>query len=97
MQLERSDGGAFEPRAGTQFVVAQGVETAAVVVVAADFGDHADLRAAGRAGLGGVHGGADAELGNGVERDVQAPVSLVGLLLDAAGIDAVEGEVAVIE
>ena len=68
-----------------------------MVVVGAGLRDHVDLRAAGRAGFGGVVGGADAELGDGVEGDVQARVGLLGLFLDAAGVDAVEGEVAVVE
>ena len=88
---------AVERRAGIQIVVAEHVKRAAVVIVGAALGNHADLRAAGRAGFGGVDCGADAELGDGVEGDVQPRIGLLGLLLDAAGVDAVEDEVAVIE
>ena len=47
--------------------------------------------------FGGVVRGADAELGDGVQRDVEARIGLLRLLLHAAGVDAVESEVAVVE
>ena len=59
--------------------------------------DDIDLRAAGGAALGGVDARGDAEFGDRIERDVQAGLGLLRLFLDAAGVDAVEREVAVVE
>ncbi len=97
VQAEGRQGGAVERRARIQLVVAHVVERAAVVFVGSGLGNHADLRAAGGSGLGGVVRSADAKFGDGVERDVQPRVRLLRLFLHAAGIDAVEHEVAVVE
>ena len=66
-------------------------------LVGTRLGDHVDLCATGRSAFGRVIGGADAELGDRIERNVESGVGPLGLLLHAAGVDAVEGEVAVIQ
>lgn len=58
--------------------------------------DDVDLRSAGGATFRSIVRSADAELGNGIERDVQSRVGLLRLLPHAAGVDAVKSEVAVV-
>src|SRR5947207_1786677 len=66
-------------------------------LVRAGFGYHVDLRAAGGAGFGCVVRSADPKLRDGIERNIEPRIGLLGLLLHAAGINAVEREVAVVE
>src|SRR6202041_3745074 len=80
-----------------QRVIADGIEDAAMISVRAGLRDYVDLRAARGAALRSVIGRADPKFGDGVERDVQPGIGLLRLLLDAAGIDAVESKVAVIQ
>ena len=65
--------------------------------VRAGFGNHGDLRAAGGATLSRIVGGAHAELGNGIQRDVEPGFGLLGLLLNAGIVDAVEGVIGVVD
>ena len=97
MQGERRQSRTVERRAGIQRVVADRVEQAAVIIVGAALGNDVDLRAARGARLRRVVGGADAELVDRVQRDVEAGIGLLGLFLHAGGVDAVEGEVVVVE
>src|SRR2546423_13816134 len=65
-------------------------------LVRAALGDDADLTASGRSTLRRVESRADTEFGNRFERNLQPRFRLLGLFLDSAGIDAVEGEVVVV-
>src|SRR5262249_7278884 len=77
--------------------VAKGVEAAPMKIVGATSRHDVDLRAARVAAFRCVVGRADAKFGHGVERDIETGVSLLGLLLNSAGIDTIKGEVTVIE
>src|SRR5262249_57143938 len=50
-----------------------------------------------RAALGGIDGGADTKLRDGVESDIEPGVGFLRLFLDAAGVDAVKSKVAVVQ
>src|SRR5262249_40127759 len=58
---------------------------------------HVNLRAAGRTSFSCIDVSANAKLGNRVERNVEARVGFLRLFLNAAGVDAIESEVTVIE
>ncbi len=97
VQRKRRNRCAVERGAGIESVVAERVERAAVILVRASLRDHVDLGAARRAALGGIDRRTDAKLGDGVECDVQPGLGLLGLLLNAVVVDAVEGVVGVID
>src|SRR5262249_17492459 len=78
-------------------VVGDGVKRSAVILVRACLRHDVDLSAAGRAALGCVDAGADAELRDGVESDVEPGVGFLSLLLYAAGVDAVKSEIAIVQ
>jgi len=61
------------------------------------FRDQVDLRATRRAAFGCVRGGTYAEFGDRLQRDVQVRIGFLRLLLDAAGVNAIEGIVFVIQ
>src|ERR1035437_4045177 len=80
-----------------EYVIAEKLKSAAMKSVAARFGDQVDLCAARSAAFCGVHGGTDAEFGDRLQGDVQVRVGFLCLLLDATGVNAIEGIVFVIQ
>jgi len=96
VHAERRDLRGVEWRARIQRVVAKELEGCTVKNVRAGLRDGVHLRAAGRAAFGRVHGRLHSKLRDRFERNVQARIGLLTLLLDAGRIDAVEGEVVVV-
>jgi hypothetical protein len=97
MQSKRGNGRAVKWRPGVQRIVAQRIERAAVKIVGAGLGDHLHLDASGRSALRRVDRGAHAELGDRIERDVEARLGLLRLLLHAVVVDAVERVVGIVD
>src|SRR5262249_53892765 len=79
------------------FISAQRVEEAAVKLIGSRLRYNVDLSSAGGAAFRRVIRGADAEFLNGIERDIQAGIGLLGLLLNTASVDTVKGKGAVVE
>ena len=97
VQGERRNGRTVKGRPGIQRVVTQRVERAAVKLIGSGFGNHLHLHAARGTAFRAVHRGADAELGDRIERDVQSRFGLLRLFLHAIVIDAVKRIVRVVD
>src|ERR1019366_1502535 len=94
---QRRQGCGAERPAGEHRVVLVIEESPAVKRIGAGLGDNVYLSAAGGAAFRGVDGGIHAEFGHRIQRDAQARVRFLGLLLDAAVVDTVEGVVVIVD
>ena len=97
IQAERRDVRVVKGRARVEDLISQVLEGLAVEGVRPGLGNDVDLHAGGPAALGGVDRGADTELLDRIQRDGEPRLSLLRLLLDTGGVDAVKREIVVVE
>src|SRR5262249_2664524 len=96
VQREIGNSRAVEGGAGIERVIPQRVKDTSVEVVSACLRYDLDLWSASGSAFGRVDGAAHPELGERVERDVQASLGLLRLFLDTVVVDAIEGVVRVV-
>src|SRR6267142_6176718 len=97
MQRKRRDLRTVERRACIERVVAHGIECAPVIAISAGLRHNIDLRAARGAAFGSIDRGAHTELGYSIQRNVEAGVGLLRLLLHAAGVKSIERKIAFVQ